>query len=157
MAGMKPSGSLLLALVAAIVAACATGPGAGDAAPRSVRQSNVITAEDIQRAARSQHAYDLIRELRPQWLRSRGVQSLGGPTGSGAPSPVAPREREPTGAMVFSAAVYVNGARAGTSEILRQILARDLQEARYLNATEASARFGTDHHGGAIMLTLRER
>lgn len=155
---MKRSQLLPLSLLVAALAACAANPRTGDAeASRRNGGPNFITTEEIQKEARSQHAYDLIRELRPNWLRARGVQSLGRPVGAGDPGPVAPRERVVTGSMIHPSVVYVNGSRAGGYEILRQILAVDLQEVRFLGATEATARFGSDHGGGAILLTTRQR
>jgi hypothetical protein len=51
--------------------------------------------------------------------------------------------------------VYVNEARVGGLERLRDYAPRDLSEVRYLDATQATQRFGTGHRSGAIMVYMR--
>lgn len=146
---MKFSHLLVLSLLVSLLAGCAASRSAGEGQARP--QANLITAAEIQQAVRGQNAFDLIRELRPNRLQIRGVQSLG--------SPVERRtgEREPTGATAAEIMVYVDGTRMGGPAILRQILASDVQEARFLGGTEATARFGTNHTSGATLLTTRGR
>jgi hypothetical protein len=123
-------------LLCAVLAGCASNPGAGDnSQPR--RQANRITAEEIQEGA-SRNAYELIRSLRPAWLETRGSHSL---TNTGA------------GQVV----VYLDGTRMGNASILTQIQIADLALAQFLSPTEAGARYGLDHTGGAILITTRRR
>lgn len=147
---MKWSDALALLMWASLLAGCAANRSAEEG-QTSRRQTNLLTAAEIQQENRAQHAFDLIRALRPNWLQIRGVQSLG------SPSEQRPGEREPTTRTAVDVMVYVDGLRMGGPGILRQILASDIQEARYLGPTEASARFGTDHTGGAILITTQQR
>lgn len=121
-------GRLLLAVM--LITGCATGQQTSQtAAP----DRNVIAQQEIE-ASQSLTAYDMIRSLRPRWLSERGVSSL--------------RTSNPI-------MLYVNESRVGTVDRLRDYAPRDLREARFLDATQATQRFGTGHRSGAIMLYLR--
>lgn len=139
---MKWRHCFVVPLLASVLAGCGASRSAEEGGPR--RQANVLSAEEIQNEARSLHAFDLIRALRPNWLHVGGPQSLGRPSGG-----------TPTGPQVYQPMVYLDGSRMGPPEMLRQILAASVQEARFLSATEASSRFGYDHLGGAILITTR--
>jgi hypothetical protein len=132
---MRPYQALFATVVTLGLLACGATSGPGDGAPR--RQANRISPEEIQNA-QTQNAFDMIRSLRPAWLSTRGQQSLSNPT---------------AGQVV----VYLDGARAGGVETLRQIQALDIESAQYMNAAEAGSRFGLDHTGGAILITTRRR
>jgi hypothetical protein len=101
------------------------------------RNRNVITYDEIS-ISRTGHssAYDLIQRLRPEYLRSRGPSSLNNIT------PV-------------TAVVYVDDVRYGELESLRAMSSEHIREIRYINASDATTRFGTDHVGGAILITTR--
>jgi hypothetical protein len=119
----------------AVVTACAGGP------PSTVgerRSSNVITATDIAstQASQASTAYDLIAALRPDFLRSRGSMS---PT-----NPIPPK-----------AEVYVDGVHFGDIESLKTLTVIVLKRIEYLNALDATTRFGTNNAGGAILITTR--
>ncbi len=73
-------------------------------------------------------AYRAIERLRPRWLRSR--------TG---------------GQPMF----YVDGARRGTLRDMRSFAISQIGQIEYLNAADASQRFGTGHQSGAILVTTR--
>jgi hypothetical protein len=45
--------------------------------------------------------------------------------------------------------------RRGGPEALRQIRIQELEEIRFISATDATTRWGTDHAGGAIEVKLR--
>ena len=117
------------------VVACGSGPtptgGLG------FRNRSVLTAEEID-ASRSGGwtAYDLIARLRPEYLRSRGPSSL--------------RTLAPT-----TAVVYVDDMRFGELASLRTFNTDQILFIQYLNAADATTRFGTDHFGGAILITTR--
>lgn len=131
-----------------LLAACSAAGSAADGARASGRQANLITQEEIRQAPPAQTAYDLIRALRPNWLQPRGVQSLG------SPAETQPGVRQATRGPA-SVVVYIDGVRMGGPDALRQIVAANVREARFLGATEASTRFGTDHPAGAILITLQ--
>ncbi|MFQ5675001.1 MAG: hypothetical protein ACE5G1_03820 [bacterium] len=91
---------------------------------------NLITAEEIHLSTANQ-AYDLIRALRPQWLRGRGYKSLQNP-----------------------AEVYVNEIRYGDINSLSTITKEMIKEIKFLNIGEATVRFGPNHSSGAILITI---
>ena len=116
-------------LVVLGLAACASG-GGGTSGRR-----DVITYEQIQSVSVST-ALELIERLRPEYVRGRGRTSFDGPD---AVLPV----------------VYVDGVRAGGIEALRSIAATDVREIRYVNATDATTRYGTGHTAGVIEVRIR--
>jgi hypothetical protein len=82
-------------------------------------------------------AYHAVERLRPDFLRSRGSVSV----------------RNPQSTLPV---VYLAGVRQqGGPDALRQIRHRDVREIQYLNAADATTRFGIDHAGGAIIVILR--
>ncbi len=116
-----------------MVAACAAGPsGNGRTTPAS-RQ--VLSAAEILQSSGAT-AYDVIAQLRPEFLRSRGAASL--------------RDREPP-----TAVVYLDNVRMGGLESLRRLSADALLRVEYLGAADATMRFGTDHTGGAILVSTK--
>lgn len=98
------------------------------------RAYNLITLSEIQKSSAAT-AYDLIYELRPNWLRGRGEKSI---KYSGTAYPV----------------VYINGNRFGPIEALRGIPRDNITEIEYLNSGEASLRLGMNHPSGAILVTV---
>jgi hypothetical protein len=80
--------------------------------------------------------YDLVAHMRPEYLRSRGSNSL--------------RDLTPP-----TAVVYLDGFKYGSLESMRSISADGVAQIQYLNASNATTRFGTDHTGGAILITSR--
>jgi hypothetical protein len=105
---------------------CASGSGSRDGAPRG-NSTRIVESELV--SYQADDAYTAIQRLRPQWLRSR----------SGA-APV----------------VIMDGTQhqVGLS-VLRTIRASELQELRYLSASDATTRYGTGFDGGAILLTTK--
>jgi hypothetical protein len=88
----------------------------------------VITGEQIAEAAVSD-ALEAVERLRPDWLRSRGA---GG-----------------------SIQAYRDGFRLGSVEALRSIGAEQIRSIRFINARDATTRWGTDHGAGAIEVVTR--
>jgi hypothetical protein len=125
-----------LALVLAgvlILAGCsgmATGGGASGA-------TNEISREDIE-ARIHLNTYEIVRQLRPTWVRSRGRPSFGDPD---AGSPV----------------VYLDETFYGPVASLNQIDPRAIQRIEFMSASDATTRFGTGHMGGVIMVMTTER
>jgi hypothetical protein len=122
-----------------LTAGCAPGAAerAGDsAAPRADR--NLITAEEIASAERAGSAYDVVRALRPNWLRGRSPGTVQNPGG---------------GAVV----VYVDDLRVGGVEHLRSLPSNTISSMRYLDSGNATTRFGTGHMGGAILVAVRRQ
>ncbi len=113
------------------VAGCSTASSGS----RSLQARNVITAEEVQELNVSS-AYEAIQHLRPHFLQTRGQASIQDPS-AGVP------------------VVYVNGVRYGSPGTLQGIRAVDVEEIRYLSASDATTRYGTGHVGGVIEVRTR--
>lgn len=112
------------------LAACASAPGG-----TSERDRDRITLEEIESTPVG-NAYDVVRALRPEFLRSRGVASVR----SGSPE---------------YAIVYVDGVRTGGLGELRRVPREQLEEIRYLSGSDATTMYGTGHGGGAILVVTK--
>ncbi|HJQ21635.1 MAG TPA: hypothetical protein VJ867_14905 [Gemmatimonadaceae bacterium] len=115
--------------VVALIACASSGTTAG-AAPR--RSSMTITGDEMVAAGVS-NVYDAIQRLRPQWLTSSRMRGAG---------------------TSDELQVYIDMNRYGALESLRQLPIGGIAEARYLNAAEATNRYGTGHSGGVILIML---
>ncbi len=109
--------------------ACASSGGSGS----SGGSSTLITRAQVDETGAST-AMEAIRQLRSRWLQRRGSMSIQDPT---PPGPV----------------VYVDGQRFGEVGSLTQVSARIIEEMRYINARDATTRYGTGHAGGVILIT----
>ena len=107
------------------------------------RRNNVISTEEIAKSSAS-NAYDLVKTLRPQWFRARGIST-------GMPDPSGGTVSDPGGGIQ----VYVDGTRVGGLEELENIGTERVQEMRYLSANDATTRYGTGHTQGAIEVTTK--
>jgi hypothetical protein len=122
---------VLASLLLLLVAACGSPGELG-----SLQPANALVQEDLERLDVS-NAYQAVERLRPDWLRSRGPFS-----------PRNPQASLPT--------IYVAGVRQqGGLDALRQVRLGDVREIQYLNSSDATTRYGTDHAGGAILVILR--
>lgn len=119
---------LLTPLLAAVlllgVQACATG-GSGERG-----NGDTITHEQLLEVSASD-VYEAVQRLQPSWLTSRGPRSLTDDTPS-------------------VASVYMSGSHVGDVEFLRTLQPDEVEELRYYEAGEASARFGMGHPRGVI-------
>ncbi|HWP38666.1 MAG TPA: hypothetical protein VNL18_14055 [Gemmatimonadales bacterium] len=119
--------ALCLLTIGAVACSSSAGGASATAAPR--RNSPVITAEEIA-AASGSSAYDVVRQLRPAWLVTRG----------GNAEPVA----------------YVDGTRYGSLEDLRNVAVDTIREIRWMDSRDATTRYGTGHQAGVIeVMTVR--
>jgi hypothetical protein len=124
---------VFLLLLAAAVAGCSVSAGGRTSTPhRSL--NGPITVEEIQ-ASPATNALDLVRSLRPQWLRTRGSSRVGA-----GPDVVA---------------VYLNNLRLGGPAELRELTTTQVESVQYLDARQAQLRFGTGHEAGVILATSR--
>jgi hypothetical protein len=124
--------TLITLLSATTLAACSTSKDTYGRKPPYSR--DFISQEEIHRSSAT-NAYDLIRTLRPHWLRGRGTKSI---KYEQASYPV----------------VYVNGARHGGIGSLSTISVENITRIRFLNAGDASNQLGMNHPSGAIMISL---
>jgi hypothetical protein len=117
----------------ALVPACASTGGTSGSGDRFV-----ITQAEIEASAAG-NAYQIVQQLRPQWLRLDTV------TG-GALSPGA-TQQDPR-------AVFLNGRRMGELEDLRNIpTGLNITSIRFLTASQATQRWGSGFRNGAIEVT----
>lgn len=121
-------------LVAAVLLAtgCASS---GESGPR--RSRDVITSEELMEVPHS-NVFDAVRVLRPRWLQPRNMGSLR------SQAPQTPR-------------VYVDGQFRGDLVELTRFAPNEVEEIRFMNASDATTRFGTNHVAGAIIITTRRR
>ena len=113
-----------------LLAACASAPGAR---PTSAVNHSVISVEEL-RASGYSDAYHVVESLRPHWLRTRGATSF------------AKRE---------TVKVYLDGSLLGGPDQLRQVTTSSIASIRFLDAIEATQRWGLDHGQGAIVVSTR--
>jgi ABC-type phosphate transport system substrate-binding protein len=128
-------------LALALLTAC--GGGAGTAATAEAttpqrRDANVISEEEL-RAVTSSSVYDAIRRLRPAWRLQ--------------PLPTTALLGQSEGQLM----VYVDGARFGNAESLRQMQPSGVLSIRFYSPSEAEARFGPGHLKGAIEVVTGHR
>jgi hypothetical protein len=119
---------LVLFPVLLSLAACAATSGGG---PR--RSARVLLADEIVEAGVITAA-EAIEQLRPQWLNTRSSPTMTRLDGS---PPV----------------LYIDGMRTDTLRELERIHASVVQRMEFLSPSDATNRFGTDHVGGAILIT----
>lgn len=124
---MQPKTMLALFLFST---ACASGSTGEARVPQPDR--NVLTTSEIALSSGTT-AHDVISQLRPQFLRARGLSTLALP-------------------VPATAVVYVDNMALGGIEALRNIDAQTLLRIEYMNAADATTRFGTDHTAGAILI-----
>ena len=103
-----------------------------DAAPRFRRRSDVIVERELAMSDATT-LEDAIKQLRPRFLQRRGQSSLNSVEGT----------------LVV---VYIDDARAGSPDILRTIHPTEVREVQHLDGPSASARYGLNHGGGAILV-----
>ncbi|HEX2191492.1 MAG TPA: hypothetical protein VHG51_21450, partial [Longimicrobiaceae bacterium] len=115
------------------------------------QEQQVITLEQIQ-AANVGNVYEVVQSLHPEWLRVRGLQSGSEATtiqgGANQPTIVTP------GLPTIIA--YLDNSRLGGVEALRLIAAADAESVQFLNPSQATYRWGTGHHHGAIVVNSRK-
>lgn len=122
-----------------------TAPVAPKAAtPRPPKSSSsLITIEDIERVRPSAgNAFDVVRLLRPQWLRTpRNMLNLPGAT-AGDTGPE------------FS--VFVNDHEMGGLSYLRSLPVDQISSLHFMSMSEVGARYGPTN-GPGIVVTLKQR
>ena len=121
----------LVALALSLAFAACAGSGARGS---SGGTSDVLTVADLEPWA-NQDLFTIVQRMRPAWMQNRAPF-----TGMGRATIV----------------IIVNGQRQdGTLELLRDYKGTDVDEVRYLNARDATTRFGTDMTAGAILISTK--
>lgn len=128
---MRRATASVIAAILAVGIACA-GPGgsSGDG-------PDVLTSQQIRDVeAKYNNMHSVIQALRPNWFQTRGAVSF---NVEDAEDPV----------------LFLDGNRRGTLEALREISPTNIREVEFLDAREATTRYGTGYSGGIIMLKSR--
>ena len=115
-----------LLLVVLVASACASGGGGGGGAGASSISRDQFNPED-------ENAYLIIRRLRPSWLRPRTQATINNP------EPAFPQ-------------VYLDAAHIGDANVLYSISATTIGSIEYLDALDATTRYGTGFAGGLIIV-----
>ena len=124
--------SLAVAGVALLWACGSSGQSASQRARPTGGSSSLVTADELARVAATGNLYDALRSVRPAWFR---VQ----------PSVIRPQAE--TGLVV-----YLDRARLGDLDALRQIQLPSVVAVRYYSPAEAQGEFGPQHLHGAIQV-----
>ncbi len=123
--------SLFAGLLIAALSACSHA-GSGSSAPSP--RSDIIYRNEISKTS-ALNAYDAVQLLRPAFLTGRGPSTL-------------LRVRESSTSPV----VYLDNQRFGDTSTLRNIPVDGIVEIRFIGATQAQMRWGSDHPSGAILV-----
>jgi hypothetical protein len=121
--GLTGSVAMVLAIALASGACASSGGSTGSS-------SGAITGEQLM-ATNQSNLYQALQSIRPQWLRSRGSASVSAPT---------------------QVMLFVNEAPYGTVNDLSSIPIDAVMDIRFLNASEAGARYGTAAGAGGLLL-----
>lgn len=119
-------------LLCAASVACSGGRRAERPSPSASR--NVILEEELRQAPGS-NLYDIIRTIRPEWLRRNPTVLRAGAEGD--------------------IVVYLDRTRMGDPSALRQMRTSDVVLVRYYSPSEAAGEFGPGHLHGAIQALTR--
>ena len=118
-------------LVVAIVAGCTR---ASQTSPSTRSNSNLVTRDEIASVPEG-NLYDALQRLRPELLRARSTAT----------------------AATAVPVVFVDGIRRGSIDYLRAINNRQVMEVRYINAIDATTRYGLNVPAGVIDVKLITR
>jgi len=135
------------------------------------RDKYVLTAEEIAERSDITNAYDAVKLLRPNFLkttRPKGTIGAGSssayPAGSagsaGSPDPYKPGGggMEPAGSNStgpLTAVLYVDDMKQQDLERLKYVTVPEIVEIRYVAGSEATGRYGNGHEAGAILLKTK--
>lgn len=121
-------------------AGATTTASATTAVARPPRGSaNLITNAEIEAAAIDMlNALQLVERLRPMMMRARNQTA--GSMGAGS---------------TFGVIAYVDDVRLGELDALATVMRGTIKEIRYINATDATTRWGTGHSNGVIQVVTK--
>lgn len=115
-----------------LAAGCAAG-GSGSDGPR--RDRNSISPEELMEV-QDLALWDAVQRLRPMWLRPGGIRNSANPAG-------------------HYAHIFMDGSPYSGVEGMRSIRVSDVEELRFVSATDATVRYGGQFQGGVILVTSR--
>ncbi len=119
--------------IAAVLLVGALAGCASTGASGTRRDTAELTAEEIM-ATSALNCFEAVRQLRPMWLTARST-SLSG-------------ER-------FTPVVFVDRAPQGDVDFLRSIPVQEVERLRFMNARDATTRYGTGYPAGIIEVFTR--
>lgn len=120
---------VMVAAVLIVLAACA-----GSSTSRPTRNTNIITRDQVL-AGNYANAYDVVRQLHPNWLVKR--------SGSANRSAVI--------------VTYVDGVSYGDVSWLRNVQGATIESIQRIDGTTATTRWGMGHSEGVIYVTTTKR
>lgn len=119
--------AITLIVVSVGLGGCASGAGPGQSTRVRVDPDH-ITESELDPLYQLT-AFEAVQRLRPRWFQTR------------------------TGTLPT---VHVDGSvRTDAAEILRSLRTSDVQEMWYMNAADATTRFGTNYFSGLILVTTK--
>jgi hypothetical protein len=121
-------------LVVAVSACASSSPAPGSGAVPAGGAAHLITQAEIERGQWSS-VYELVRNLRPRWIRTRGPDSLIGTAGT--------------------VQVYIDGMRLGAVDLLRDVPTAAIRRMEWVDPVSAGGRFGPGHAHGVIAISYR--
>lgn len=143
---------------AGMVAGAVTGlmtlrgrPGGVPGAMRPVAAASARGAIEREEIARSgaANAYELVRSIRKEWLMPRGVNSFR-ESARGYASLEDGMSVTPGADHIL---VYLNSARLGGTQHLEEVSLAMVERIEFIDAAQATFRWGTGHAHGVILLT----
>ena len=127
---------LCTSMLLAAVWACAGSPSTANDGngPATARNADVITAEELaDPSVANGDALEAVKRLRPRFLMTRGASSV----------------KNTTAGNVH---VSVDNGPLLTVENLSCLRSNQIAEIRYLNASDAAQRFGSNAAGGGVIV-----
>ncbi|HEX6314988.1 MAG TPA: hypothetical protein VFZ73_09020 [Gemmatimonadaceae bacterium] len=136
--------TFLFFTVMVLVTACGGGGAGGSAQPSTASRirgpANLITEAEINAGTSYQNALEVVQNLRPQMLIPRGVGS----------------DASGLSAASIPIIVYMDDVRLGEVQSLVNIPSNRIKEIRFMNARDATTRFGTGHSSGVILVVTKQ-
>jgi len=135
-------GASLLGLAAVAAGCSSAGSAVGGGNPDLITREQMAELSD-------ENAYQVVQRLRPRWLRPRSQATLGtparrDPVGVGTQPPLPPMPE-----------IFVDNVRFGPIESLAQISLNELESIEFIDALDATTRYGTGYISGIIHVLTR--
>ena len=143
--------SAVLVCGSVLLAACATS-GASGGGSGGKTNADLITTAEID-AGTFRDAYDIVQRLRPNWFTKARATSGGGLSGTQVSGSSAVQSGGGSGLVV-----YLDNAKMGGTETLRDMSASSIATLQYMDAATATAKLpgiGSSIVSGAIVATSR--
>jgi hypothetical protein len=138
--------------------ACATaGANGTGSAAKTKTSSELITTAEID-AGTFRDAYDIVQRLRPNWFTKARASSGGGLSGTQVSGSGGGMAGVQSGSSGVGLVVYLDNARMGGTETLRDMSASAISSLQYMDAATATAKLpgiGSSIVSGAIVVMSR--